>query len=164
MEKEIIIRKALEKDHDLIWEIIQPVIAAGDTYVFAPDSSKKKMLEYWCGEDKYTYVALIGSKVAGTFILKDNFPDLGSHVANASYMTHPDCAGQGVGKAMGRFSLAEAGKLGYRAIQFNIVVKSNERAIGLWEQLGFEIIGEIPEAFQHPDKGLVNAYIMWKAL
>ena len=164
MKAKVVIRKARKKDHDSIWEIIRPVIAAGDTYVFAPDSSKEKMLEYWCGKDKYTYVALIGDKVAGTFILKDNFPDLGSHVANASYMTHPNYAGQGVGKTMGRFSLEEARKLGYKAMQFNIVVKTNERAIRLWEQLGFEIVGEIPEAFQHPDKGHVNAYIMWKAL
>ena len=122
------------------------------------------MLDYWCGKDKHTYVAELNRIVAGTFILKDNLPDRGSHVANASYMTLPSFFGKGIGRAMGEFSLSEALRLGYRAMQFNIVVKTNERAIGLWKKLGFEIIGEIPEAFRHPALGYVNAYIMWKKL
>ena len=158
------IRKAGEKDHDSIWRIIQEVIASGDTYVFDPHSSRKQMLDYWCGKDKHTYVAVLNGIVAGTFILKDNLPDRGSHVANASYMTLPSFFGKGIGRAMGEFSLSEALRLGYRAMQFNIVVKTNERAIGLWKNLGFEIIGEIPEAFRHPALGYVNAYIMWKKL
>ena len=96
--------------------------------------------------------------------LKDNQPDLGSHIANAGYMTAPSAAGQGVGKAMGEFSLSEAKRLGYKAMQFNIVVKSNERAVRLWQHLGFKIIGEIPEAFQNKQGGLTNAYIMYQKL
>lgn len=52
-------------------------------------------------------------------------------------------------------------RLGYKAMQFNIVVKSNERAVQLWKNLGFTIIGEIPEAFNHKQNGLTNAYIMY---
>lgn len=158
------IRKATTEDKDQIWEIIEQVISGGDTYVFDPSSGKEKMLAYWCGPDKHVYVAVLNGRIAGTFFIKDNQPDLGSHIANAGYMTLPSAAGQGIGKATGEFSLIEAKRLGYHAMQFNIVVKSNERAIKLWEKLGFKIIGEIPEAFNHKEKGLVNAYIMYRKL
>jgi ribosomal protein S18 acetylase RimI-like enzyme len=122
------------------------------------------MLDYWCGNDKHTYVAEINHEVVGTFIIKDNFPGLGSHVANASYMTKPGAFGKGIGRTMAEFSLTEAKRLGYRAMQFNIVVKTNDRAIRLWQKLGFEIKGEIPDAFKHSEKGYTDAYIMWKRL
>ncbi|MCJ7715143.1 MAG: GNAT family N-acetyltransferase, partial [Anaerolineales bacterium] len=125
---------------------------------------KKKMLDYWCGSDKKTYVAEIDGDIVGTFIIKDNFPDLGSHVANASYMTKPNVFGQGIGRAMAEFSLDEAKRLGYKAMQFNMVVKSNQIAVSLWQKLGFEIKAEIPEAFNHKEQGYTNAYIMWKSL
>lgn len=122
------------------------------------------MLDYWCGSDKHTYVAESEGQVVGTFIIKDNFPDLGSHVANASYMTAPEASGKGIGRTMGEYSLLEAKRLGYRAMQFNIVVKNNHRAIRLWQKLGFEIKGEIPDAFNHLRDGLTDAYIMWRKL
>lgn len=156
------IRKAAPEDHVEIWNIIRQVIAEGDTYVFSPDSSSEKMLAYWCGQDRHTYVATINSKVVGTFLIKDNQPDLGSHIANASYMTSPSAAGQGIGKTMGAFSLLEAKRLGYKAMQFNIVIASNQRAVRLWGKLGFKIIGEIPEAFNHKQYGLTNAFIMYR--
>ena len=159
-----VIRKAITEDHEQIWEIIRQVIAKGDTYVFDPSSPKEKMLDYWCGEGKHTYVATIAGKVAGTFVLKDNQPDLGKHIVNAGYMVAPDAAGLGIGKAMGEFSIEEAKLLGYKAMQFNFVIKSNERAVRLWEKLGFKIIGEIPEAFDHQQLGLTNAYIMYRKL
>src|SRR5476649_2918885 len=112
------IRTAVPSDHEEIWNIITDVISTGDTYVFSPDSSKEKMLNFWCSEDKQTYVALIDNKLAGTFFLKDNQPDLCSHIANAGYMTSPDAFGKGIGKAMGEFSIKEAKRLGYKAMQF----------------------------------------------
>ena len=160
----ITIREYREEDKEQIWEIIKSVISAGDTYVFAPDSPKEKMLEYWCGADKKTYIAVSENKIVGTFYLKDNQPDLGSHIANAGYMVSPEAKGKRVGRQMAEFSLEEAKKLGYKAMQFNFVVKSNEVAIRLWQSLGFEIIGEIPEAFNHAEKGLTNAYIMYRQL
>ncbi|HEY9044727.1 MAG TPA: GNAT family N-acetyltransferase [Ohtaekwangia sp.] len=158
------IRKTLPADHDALWEIIQQVIATGDTYVFDPASSREKMLAFWCSADKHTYTAWQNDEVVGTFFLKDNQPDLGSHIANAGYMTSPRAYGQGVGRTMGEFSLHEARRLGYTAMQFNIVIKTNERAVKLWQQLGFTIIGEIPEAFRHKTRGLTNAYIMYQKL
>jgi ribosomal protein S18 acetylase RimI-like enzyme len=158
------IRQATSEDEEQIWNIIKQVIVEGDTYVFSPDSTKEKMLAFWFGQDKHTYVATIDDKVVGTFVIKDNQPDLGSHIANAAYMTSPSATGQGVGRMMGEFSLVEAKRLGYKAMQFNIVIASNQRAIRLWEKLGFKIIGEIPEAFDHKQRGLTNAFIMYRKL
>lgn len=161
---DLIIRRAQTSDSEAIWQIIQPVIAKGDTYAFDPLSSKDKMLNHWLSPTNHAFVAEIDGFLCGTYILKDNHPDLGSHIANGSYMVHPDYWGQGIGKSMGQHSIEEARQLGYHALQFNLVVKSNEGAINLWKKLGFEIIGEIPEAYNHQQHGLTNAYIMFKQI
>lgn len=158
------IRKANETDQPTIWEIIKSVIASGETYVFSPNSSEEKMLRYWCGADKETYVAIADDKIVGTFFIKPNQIDLGSHIANAGFMVAPEISGKGVGRKMADFALKEAKELGYSAMQFNFVVKSNERAVKLWLSLGFEIVGEIPDAFNHARNGLTNAYIMYRKL
>ncbi len=158
------IRKANEPDKPEIWEIIKEVISGGDSYIFYPNTSREKMLEYWFAEDKKTYVATLENKIVGTFFIKANQPDLGSHICNAGYMVSSNAKGKGIGRKMAEFSLVEARELGYKAMQFNFVVKSNEIAVKLWLALGFEIIGEIPEAFQHQDLGLVNALIMHRKL
>jgi ribosomal protein S18 acetylase RimI-like enzyme len=158
------IRKATQIDKDEVWEIIQAVISAGDSYTFAPDSPKEKMLEFWFSEDKQTYIAVLDGEIVGTFFLKANQPDLGSHICNAGYMVSLKARGKNIGRKMAEFSLPEAKRLGFKAMQFNFVVKSNEIAVKLWQKLGFEIIGEIPEAFQHKDLGLTNALIMYRKL
>jgi L-amino acid N-acyltransferase YncA len=158
------IRNANQDDHEAVWQIIHEVIATGNTYVFAPDSSKEKMLSYWFSEDKHTYVAEDDGKILGTFYLKTNQMDLGSHIVNAGYMVSSEARGKGLGQAMAEFSMEEARRLGYRGMKFNLVVKTNENAVKLWLKLGFEIIGEIPEAYQHSQLGFVNAYVMYQKL
>lgn len=162
--KSITIRLFQNEDTEAIWPIMQEVISKGEYYVFYPDSSKEKMLGYWLAPGKRVYVATISDKIVGTFTIKDNQPDLGSHIANASYMVHPDYSGKGIGRMLGEHSLAEAKRLGYLAMQFNIVIKSNERAVALWKSLGFQVIGEIPKAFKHHKLGYSNAYIMYREL
>lgn len=158
------IRKAVAADYPGIWKIIKEVISRGDTYTFDPDSSEESMLGFWCGADKHTYVAVDGDQIAGTFFIKANQPGLGSHVANAGYMVPASQAGKGVGKSMCAFSLTEAKRLGFTAMQFNFVVKSNIKAVELWQKMGFSIIGEIPDAFNHMQNGMTNALIMYRKL
>jgi L-amino acid N-acyltransferase YncA len=158
------IRLATPTDSEAIWKIISTVISTGDTYVFAPDSTKEKMLNYWFSEVKYTYVAEEDGEILGTFYLKANQPDLGSHIVNAGYMVSENYRGKGLGQLMAEFSLEEARRLGFHGMQFNLVVKTNEKAVKLWLKLGFEIIGEIPEAYKHSELGYVNAYVMYQKL
>lgn len=159
------IRKYREEDKEAIWKIIEYVISKGDSYTYAPDASRENALKDWCSSEKYTFVAVDeNERILGTFYIKPNQIGLGSHVANGSYMVSPDARRSGIGRLMGEFSLEEARKLGFYAMQFNFVVKSNEKAVNLWKSLGFEIIGEIPEAYRHLENGLTNAYIMYRKL
>lgn len=159
------IRKATTHDHDEIWGIIQSVIKTGETYVFNTDSGKEKMLDYWCAKDAQVYVATDqNGTIAGTYVIRDNRPDLGSHIGNGSYMVAPSFEGKGIGRLMGEHSIAESKRLGYKAMQFNYVISTNERAVKLWQSLGFKIVGEVPEAFNHHRLGYVAVYIMYKKL
>jgi L-amino acid N-acyltransferase YncA len=158
------IRTACNSDHDPIWEIFRRVVATADTYVFAPDTPRHEAMAYWFAPGTHTYVCERNQRVAGTFILKPNQPGLGSHVANAAFMVSPDARGSGVGRAMGEHCLAEARRLGFRAMQFNFVVSTNVHAVRLWESLGFKIVGTLPGAFRHPSQGYVDAYVMFRDL
>lgn len=158
------IRKAIDPDKSAVWLIIKPVIAGGDTYVFSPDSTENEMMAYWFSPEKFNYVAVLDGEVVGTYWLKANQPGLGSHVGNGAYMVSPDAKGKGVGRKMAEHSIEEARRLGFKSIQFNFVVKSNEVAVNLWKSVGFEVIGEIPDAFDHKENGLTNAYIMYRKL
>jgi GNAT superfamily N-acetyltransferase len=115
-------------------------------------------------EGTHTYLAEEGNRIVGTYILRANQPGAGGHVANAAYMVAPAAQGRGFGRAMGEHSLGEARRLGFRAMQFNFVVSTNESALHLWQQLGFKIVGTLPAAFRHPTKGYVDALVMFRSL
>ncbi|HEX7641553.1 MAG TPA: GNAT family N-acetyltransferase [Burkholderiaceae bacterium] len=158
------IRKATEADFVAMWGIFHAVVASGDTYVFSPNTSREEAHIYWLGPDIASYVAEIDGNVAGFYKLIPNQRDLGSHVANASFMVSPAAHGKGLGKAMGRHCLREAKKAGYLAMQFNFVVSTNEGAVSLWKKLGFAIVGTLPKVFRHARLGYVDAYVMHRFL
>jgi L-amino acid N-acyltransferase YncA len=158
------IRPAAEADRAAIWKIFHEVVAAGDTYAIDPDMSREEALAYWFSADTRTYVADGTLGVVGTYILRPNQSGGGSHVANAAFMVAPEARGQGIGRAMGEHCLSEARRLGFRAMQFNFVVSTNESAVRLWQQLGFKIVGTLPCAFCHPENGYVDVYVMYCSL
>ncbi len=121
-------------------------------------------MKFWLAQDKSTYVAEMDGEIVGTFFLKANQPDRGSHIVNAGYMVSHEHKGKGIGKAMAEFSFFEAKRLGYLAMQFNYVVKSNFSAVHLWKKLGFVIVGEIPDAFNHLKLGPSPVYVMYRKL
>ncbi|WP_272149174.1 GNAT family N-acetyltransferase [Tenacibaculum aiptasiae] len=158
------IRKATEKDVDQIWEIFQAVIKTEDTYVFSPKTPKTDLQKHWFASYMHTYVFEEEGQILGTYIVKPNQIDLGSHISNASYMVSPKAQGKGIGKKLCEHSLKLAKDLGFIGMQFNIVVSTNKGAVALWKKFGFEIIGTTPKAFKHKTLGLVDAYIMYKEL
>ena len=158
------IRLARTNDRAAIWNIFREVVARGDTYVFDPKTSREDAFAYLFQKDTHTYVAEQDRQVVGSYILKANQPGLGAHVANASFMVSPNARGQGIGRVMGEHCLSEARRLGFRAMQFNFVVSTNESAIHLWKQLGFEIVGTLPGAFRHSQKGFIDVYLMFRSL
>jgi L-amino acid N-acyltransferase YncA len=160
----MILRLATASDENAIWDIFHAVVAPGDTYVFDPEMSRSDALAYWFRANTHTYVAESEGRIVGTYILKPNQPALGSHVANAAFMVSPTARGLGLGRRMGEHCLAEARRLGFRAMQFNFVVSTNEPAVRLWQQLGFRIVGTLPGAFHHAQLGFVDAYVMFRTL
>jgi GNAT superfamily N-acetyltransferase len=158
------LRQAEDRDKPAIWQIIKAVIAGGDTYVFAPDASEEDMMAFWFTPDKHNYVAELDGEVVATFWLRANQPGLGKHIGNAAYMVAPTAHGKGIGKKIALWSLDEARRLGFESMQFNFVVKSNSVAVKIWQDIGFQIIGEIPDAMYHSKNGLTNAYIMYRKL
>lgn len=160
----IAIRAAKESEFDRIWNVFREVVKTGDTYAFPPDIDKEAAKVAWMSPGVNTYVATSSETIVGTYIIKDVQPGLGSHVANASFMVAPDAQGKGIGRLMGEHALVEARRLGYQAMQFNQVIASNTAAVGLWEKLGFTIVGTIPKGFRHQELGLVDAHIMHRFL
>ena len=158
------IRRAATRDQAAIWAILEPVIRAGETYTLPREMGEAEALAYWLGPDKTAFVAEADGVVLGTYYLRANQAGGGAHVANCGYMTAAAAAGKGVARAMCAHSLDEARTRGFRAMQFNFVVSTNERAVRLWQAMGFEIVGRIPAAFDHPARGAVDALVMWRAL
>ncbi len=158
------IRSAAAADFAAMWPIFRAVIAGGDTYVFAPDTSEEEARIYWFGGGVKSYVAEDGGAIAGMYKIVANRRDLGNHVANASFMVAPGYRGRGLGRMLGEHCLDEARRLGFTAMQFNFVVSTNEAAVALWRKLGFEIVGTIPRAFRHRRLGEVDVYVMHRFL
>jgi ribosomal protein S18 acetylase RimI-like enzyme len=161
----VLIRPAAADDDDAIWCVLEPIIRAGETYLLPRDMSKEGALAYWRSPGHAVFVVADNAgAIVGTYYLRANQQGGGAHVANCGYMTAPDAQGRGVAAAMCEHSLGEARRRGFRAMQFNFVVSSNERAVRLWQRLGFAIVGRVPQAFAHPRLGLVDALVMHRAL
>lgn len=158
------IRPATIADRPAIWSIIGPTIRAGETYTLDRNMSETDALDYWLGADRETFVAEEGGEILGTYYIRRNQAGGGSHVCNCGYMTGTKATGRGIARAMCRHSLEHARARGYLAMQFNFVVSSNTRAVALWQSLGFEVVGRLPQAFQHPSLGYVDALVMFRAL
>ncbi len=157
------IRLAEDHDHDDIWQIFHAIVDACDTYVYEPGTTREDALRVWLEDPRATLLCELDVAVVGTYYLKPNQPGLGDHVCNAGYMVAHEARGKGVGREMCEQSIAEARRLGYRAMQYNLVVATNP-AVGLWERMGFDIVGRLPKAFRHSQLGFVDALVMYRLL
>lgn len=156
------IRPATDSDRDAIWEIFREVIAAGETYPIEPNIPREQALAYWFKHNADVCVAENESEIVGSYTLHQNQAAGGSHVANAGFIVGKNARGQGIGRELGKHCLNEARRLGFRAMQFNFVVSSNESAVKLWQDLGMRIVGTLPRAFKHPTRGYVDVYVMYQ--
>jgi ribosomal protein S18 acetylase RimI-like enzyme len=158
------VREAKPSDALSIAGIILPIIREAATYPLDPDMSETAATAYWMGDDKETFVAEEDGVVLGTYYMRPNQAGGGRHVCNCGYMTHAAASGRGVARRMCEHSLGHARSRGYRAMQFNFVISTNEGAVRLWQSLRFEIVGRLPAAFQHPTHGYVDAFVMYQRL
>lgn len=160
----ISIRPSTVRDADQVWKVLEPTIRAGETYTLPSDFSRDQAMQYWYAPGHEVFVAEENGEILGTYYLRANQMGNGSHVANCGYMTGAWASGRGVASAMCGHSLEHARERGFRAMQFNIVVSTNEGAIRLWQKFGFAIAGILPGAFRHPSLGYIDALIMYREL
>jgi ribosomal protein S18 acetylase RimI-like enzyme len=158
------VRPARADDAASIWSIIGPTIRAGETLALDPQMNEADALAHWMAPDKETFVAEEDGAVLGTYYMRANQAGGGVHVCNCGYVTSATASGRGIARRMCEHSLTHARSRGDRAMQFNFVVSTNERAVRLWQSLGFAIVGRLPLAFRHPTHGYVDALVMYQSL
>jgi L-amino acid N-acyltransferase YncA len=161
------IREATDADWPAIWPFFESVVRAGETYAYALDLDSDGGRAIWMAPPPGRTVVAVEEEtgaVLGSATMGPNRPGNGAHVATASFMVSPAARGHGTGRALGEDVIAWARAAGYRAIQFNAVVETNAPAVHLWQSLGFEIVGTVPEAFHHPRDGYVGLHVMVKKL
>jgi L-amino acid N-acyltransferase YncA len=160
----VLIREATRRDDEAIWRILEPMLRAGETYTLPREMSREEALAYWFSRGHETFVAEEDGSILGTYFLHANQRGGGAHVANCGYVTAQQATGRAIARAMCLHSLNMARQRGFRAMQFNFVVSTNERAVRLWTALGFATVGRLPAAFLHPLHGYVDALVMYRAL
>jgi ribosomal protein S18 acetylase RimI-like enzyme len=158
------IRAAQDADFDALWPLLRDVFRAGTTYAVDPAITRDEAYTYWMASPAATYVAEDNGRLLGTYYIRQNQPGGGAHICNCGYIVAPEARGQGIAQQMCEASQDQARALGFQAMQFNFVLESNAGAVRLWARLGYMTIGTIPDAFDHPEQGMVRAFIMYKAL
>ncbi|OOZ39877.1 GNAT family N-acetyltransferase [Solemya pervernicosa gill symbiont] len=158
------IREATVADFEQIWPIFHPIAAAGETYAYPRETDREQGRKLWMELPRKTFVVEEDGEILATYYIKSNQSGPGSHVCNCGYMVAPSARGRGLATAMCEHSQQVAVELGFKAMQFNFVATTNEGAVRLWQRLGFETVGRLPKAFNHPTEGLVDALVMYKWL
>ena len=160
----MLIREATAEDLDLIWPIFHAVVSTGDTYALDADTTRDQARVLWLEIPHKTFIVEEDVLAPGTYALKANAAGGGAHVCNCGYMVAPEARGRGLATRMCLHSQEVALALGYKAMQFNLVVSTNTGALRLWKKLGFSVAGRLPKAFDHPTEGYVDAFVMIKWL
>ncbi len=160
------IRAAVPADWPSIRPFFRTIVAAGETYCYDRDLDGDAARDTWLvPAPGRTFVAVDhAGRVLGTAKSHRNQAGPGAHVATAGFMVDPSCGVRGVGRALAEHVLDWARAQGFRAMQFNAVVETNTRAVALWRSLGFEVVGTVPGAFDHPQQGLVGLHVMHRLL
>jgi len=158
------IREAALADWEGIWPILREIARLGETYAYPTDIDEEQAQWEWMTYPRKTFVFEEKGSILGTYFIKTNNAGPGDHVCNCGYMVSSQARGRGLASSMCEHSQELATKLGYKAMQFNFVAATNEGAVRLWGNLGFETVGRLPQAFNHPSLGYVDALVMYKWL
>ncbi|MFD4591841.1 GNAT family N-acetyltransferase [Streptomyces rubiginosohelvolus] len=162
----MLIREATSEDWPAIWPFFHTIVSAGETLTYPLDLGQEDAEGWWFVPAPSRVVVAVdeAGTVLGTAKMNRNHMGNGSHIASATYMVDPAHSGRGVGRALCQYSVDWARAEGYRAMQFNAVVETNTHAVKLYQSIGFDVIGTLPEGFNHPTEGYVGVHIMHKAL
>ncbi|MFI7420462.1 GNAT family N-acetyltransferase [Nonomuraea sp. NPDC049684] len=162
----MLIREATVDDWSAIWPFFREIVAAGETFTYPLDLGREEGRGWWLLPAPNRTVVAVDDDgtILGTAKMNNNQMGNGSHVASASYMVDPAHSGRGVGRALCEYTIEWARTNGFRSMQFNAVVETNETAVRLYRKLGFEVLCTVPEGFRSPAKGYVGLHIMHRPL
>ena len=158
------IRELTKQDFEQFWPTFEKVIMAQETYAFKPDMTFDEAYNLWCETSLKSFVYEVDGVILGTYYLRPNAQGPSDHISNCGYMVGEFARGKGIAKSLCQHSQKIAVELGFKAMQFNSVVSTNDVAVKLWQKLGFSIIGTVPNAYRHARLGLVDSFIMFKTL
>jgi L-amino acid N-acyltransferase YncA len=159
------IRPYESADWPQVWVLLEPVFRAGETFPHDPAITEEKARADWVDQNQAVMVAVDpAGAVVGTYYMRPNSLALGAHVVNAGYVVAQHCRRQGIGSRLCQHSLQAARRLGFRAMQFNLVVSTNSAGIRCWQRNGFQVVGTLPGAFRHGRLGYVDALVMIQGL
>jgi len=136
-------------DWPAVWALLEPVFRAGETFPHDPAITEAEAQLAWVEQSQAVMVAVEAT---------------GTHVANAGYVVAEHCRRQGIGSRLCQHSLQAARRLGFRTMQFNLVVSTNSAGIRCWQRNGFQVVGTLPGAFLHKRLGYVDALVMVRSL
>lgn len=164
MNRPVAIRGIGACEFDRAWPIFRDVVARGDTYSYPPDIDEATACAMWTTSPSRCFLAEDAGEAVGVYMLRPNQPGLGDHVANAGYMVAGHARGRGIASALCEHSIGTARAAGFRAMQYNFVVSTNEQAVRLWQRHGFAIVGRVPGAFRHAVHGATDVLVMHRML
>lgn len=158
------IRPATEADWPFILALFMDVAGRGEAYAYDEHTTEATVRKLWFDAPAQPFIAEWHGKCAGTYYIRPNQPGRGAHVANGGYMVPPAFEGLGITSAMCQHSIEAAQVAGYRAMQFNFVIATNEAALHVWKKHGFQVLAQLPEVFLHKNLGYVDACVLWRSL
>jgi len=160
----VLIREAEEADWLSIWPFFRQIVEAGETYVYPRETTSEEGAALWMEQPPGRTVVASdeNGRVVGTAKMGPNRPGPGDHIATASFMVDAAARGGGVGRALAEHVVGWARAEGYHGMQFNAVVETNTAAVALWQAVGFDIVGTVPEAFRLPDGRRVGLHLMYQ--
>jgi ribosomal protein S18 acetylase RimI-like enzyme len=159
-----------EQEKAAVRDLLNAVVLEGQTYPQAQPLSESEFAAYWLSSDAFVArwsddkKTSAPGEVVGAFDLKPNFPGRCSHICNAGFIVQRRHRGQGIGRVMGETMLEIAASRGYRGVMFNLVFETNIPSLNLWQSLGFQIIGRIPQAARLADEQVVDALMLYRSL
>ena len=158
------IRKAISTDEEPIWSILKPIIRKGETYAIRKSTERNSAINYWMYGHHECYIVENDNVIIGSYYICPNQDGGGNHICNCGFIVHSEFTGSGIGRLMVNHSLNLARKKGFKGMQFNFVVSNNKNAINLWKSVGFNTVGRLPLAFDHPTDGFIDVLVMFKSL
>lgn len=153
-----------QKDEETLYEIFQDVVDSGSQFPYESSSIEEFHRQFFTAQGQVYVCHSLEGKVIGGFYLRANFSGRSSHIANAAYMIRNTYRGKGLGSLLIKASLHLAKDLGFQAMQFNMVLSQNTLAVKLYERLGFNVIGIIPQAVRNPSGNYQDGYVMHRKL